>query len=224
MSSASSQAILILSPHPDDETFGCGGTVKLLSNSGARLDVLYMTRGELGLETPETATSEAQEQLKEVRETEARAACRLLGVRQVDFLDGRDSQLAEQPELAGQIQARLRSGRYNRVFCPWPREKHIDHVSTFRLLQRALWDYAKPIQVWLYEVWTPLEQPSVCVPIDLTMDTKRAAIHAYQSQLACLDYLAAFQGLAAFRSLTCPGSRYAEAFLTVDRETVLRMS
>lgn len=224
MPSASSQRILILSPHPDDETLGCGGTLKLLSESGAQIDVLFMTRGELGLETPELATPQVQEQLMEVRVTEAREACRLLGASGVDFLDGHDGRLAEQPDLARAIQTRLRAGCYDRVFCPWPHEKHVDHLSTFRLLQRALQGYEKPMQVWLYEVWTPLARPSICVPIDLTMEAKLAAIRSYQSQLACLDYLSAFQGLAAFRGLSCPGCRYAEAFLTADRETVLGMA
>jgi LmbE family N-acetylglucosaminyl deacetylase len=107
------------------------------------------------------------------------------------------------------------------VFCPWPQENHCDHLSTFRLLQQALRRYLRPLHIWLYEVWTPLTRPSICVPIDATMDAKVAAILAHQSQLRCLDYRQAFEGLAAFRSLFCPGSRYAEAFLTADRDWVV---
>lgn len=214
-------AVLVLAPHPDDESLGCGGTIKLLTESGTPVDVLYVTRGELGLEAPETATAAVRHRLAEVRSAEATAACRVLGVRAVDFLDGTDGRLAEQPHLATELRSRLRTGRYARTFCPGPQERHPDHLATYRLLQEALRDSVEPLQIWLYEVWTPL-LPTVFVPIDGTIEAKLAAIRCHESQLACLDYLAAFHGFAAYRSLFCAGSRFAEAFIAADREAVLR--
>lgn len=212
--------ILVLAPHPDDESLGCGGTITLLTQAGAAVDVLYLTRGEFGLEAPEASTPEARQHLAETRMREAHAACCILGVRQVDFLDGADGRLAESPHLAADLHGRLKEGEYGRVFCPWPHDRHPDHQATFRLLQRALRNDNAPLHVWLYEVWTPL-LPTICVPIDSTMVIKVEAIRAHKSQLACLDYLSAFQGLAAYRSLACPGTRYAEAFQTGDRAMVL---
>lgn len=216
----SAEAVLVLSPHPDDETFGCGGTIKLLTEAGAAVDVLYLTHGELGTASPEASTPEGQKQLAATRACEAQEACRLLGVRQVEFLAGRDGQLGEQPELVGPLRARILAG-CDRVFCPWPGERHPDHAATFALLRQALQGCTSALQVWLYEVWTPLPQPNVFIPIDGTMVAKTAAARAHQSQLACLDYLSAFQGLAAYRSLFCPGSRYAEAFLAGESSLVM---
>lgn len=222
VTSVPASPVLVLSPHPDDESLGCGGTIKLLTEIGTAVDVLYLTRGELGVEAPETATQEQRQQLAEVRSHEGREACRLLGVRQVAFLEGSDGRLAEQPHLADALLTRLREGRYVRIFCPWPREQHPDHTATFRLLQQALRQYPDPVQIWMYEVWTPLA-PSICVPIDATIDSKLAAIRAHRSQLAYLDYLSAFHGLAAYRSLFCPGTRFAEAFHTGDRQMVMNI-
>lgn len=215
-----SQSILVISPHPDDESLGCGGTIKLLTESGVKVDVLYLTTGELGCESPEAADPSAQARLSRVRNEEAREACRLLGVKSVEFLDGIDGRVGDQPHIAEMLVARLKQTSYSRVFCPWPHEKHPDHAAAFRWLRKALTEVQAPIQVWLYEVWTPL-RPNTCVPIDTTIESKAEAIRAHRSQLACLDYLSAFRGLAAYRSLSCAGSRYAEAFIAGDRESIV---
>lgn len=212
--------ILVLAPHPDDETLGCGGTVKLLTRAGVDVDVCFMTRGEQGSEAPEAATAEDRRRLAAVRSSEAQAACRVLGVRQVLFLDGADGRLGDQPHLADALRAVLRAGGYGRVFCPGPQESHPDHVATFRLFRQALRHYPEPLQVWLYEVWTPLV-PTICIPIDATLDAKLEALAAHQSQLAWMDYANAFRGLAAYRGLFCAGARCAEAFVAGDRQMIL---
>lgn len=222
VSTSNGQTILVLSPHPDDETLGCGGTIKLLTDAGAAVDVLYLTRGELGVEAPETTTAESRQQLAETRAREAREACRLLGVRQVDFLDGADGRLAEHLAVSDELRRRLREGRYNRVFCPWPGDHHPDHIATFGFLRQALGAGFPSLQVWLYEVWAPL-RPTICVPIDPTIEAKLAAIRAHRSQLECLDYWNAFRGLAAYRSLFCPGARFAEAFIVADSSAIRGM-
>jgi hypothetical protein len=66
--------------------------------------------------------------------------------------------------------------------------------------------------------------PTNCVPIESTFDAKIQAIEAHVSQLQCLDYLSAFRGLAAYRSLACPSSRYAEAYIVGDVEMVIQMA
>jgi N-acetylglucosamine malate deacetylase 1 len=217
-----SKNILVLAPHPDDESLGCGGTIKLLTQAGMQVDVLLMTRGENGLDAPAQQPAIAHEQLAVSREAEARAACKVLGVRSVEFLNGIDGGLIHQPHLVKPLASMLQMGNYQRVFAPWYGEAHPDHVATFRILQRALAEAATRPAIWLYEVWSPLP-PTDHVPIDATMSAKREAIAKHESQLACLDYLSAFVGLAAYRALACPPSSYAEAFLTMDTGTLLTL-
>jgi LmbE family N-acetylglucosaminyl deacetylase len=217
-----SKNILVLAPHPDDECLGCGGTVKLLTQAGMQVDVILLTRGENGLDAPAQQPAAVHEQLAATREREARAACAVLGVRNVEFLAGIDGGLMHQPHLVKPLAGQLHAGNYHRIFAPWYGEAHPDHVATFRLLQRALAESSLRPAIWLYEVWTPLV-PTDHVPIDATMPAKREAIQQHQSQLDCLDYLGAFVGLAAYRALACPPSRYAEAFLTMDTPTLLNL-
>ena len=211
----SQRSVLVLAPHPDDETFGCGGTMRMLTESGVAVDVAFMTRGEQGTEEGASPSAEASRQLAEVRTREAQAACQVLGVRNVFFLEGSDTRLKDEPHLAASIGHLLRSIPYQRVFCPWPQDSHEDHKATFALLRQAIADNHLNNKLWLYEVWKPLPA-NTFVPIDSTIESKRQAIDKYQSQLSQLNYREGFVGLAAYRSLFCPSSRYAEAFLVCD--------
>jgi len=213
--------VLVLAPHPDDETFGCGGTIRMLSDSGIAVDVAFMTRGEQGAEGgPPTAA--VSRELAEVRSREAQAACEVLGVRNVIFLNGNDTQLSTQPQLAGSIALLLQNEGYQRVFCPWRHDSHEDHQATFELLKEAIGANHVTTSFWLYEVWKPLPA-NTFVPIDRTMEAKRRAIDQYRSQLTQLNYREGFVGLAAYRSLFCPSSSYAEAFLVCDRNELFNL-
>jgi LmbE family N-acetylglucosaminyl deacetylase len=221
MGMQSVQTALVLSPHPDDESLGCGGTIKLISSSGGQVDVVYMTRGRMGVEPGARATPDVQEGLAKRRTAEAEEACRILGVNSVTFLEGRDTRLATQPQLAQDILRLLLAKPYHSIFCPWPRDSHTDHMATYQLLHWALRQYNQDIDVWLYEVWAPLE-PNIAIAIDTTIEAKIQAIRAHQSQMAVVDYETAFRGLAAYRSLNCPSAKYAEAFFTCDSLSLLK--
>ena len=214
--------VLVLAPHPDDETFGCGGTIRMLSEGGIHVDVAFLTRGEQGVEGG-GATHELAQQTAQTRSREAEAACQILGVRHVFFLEGKDSCLSDQPHLADAISNLLTQNRYQRVFCPWQHDSHDDHRATFALLRDSVVKSHTPLSFWLYEVWKPLPA-NTFVPIDGTMASKQKAIEKYQSQLAQLNYSEAFIGLAAYRSLFCPPSNYAEAFLVCDQQQFLSLA
>lgn len=206
----SPQRILVLAPHPDDETFGCGGTLALLADAGAAVDVAFLTRGEAGTETALPERAAARAELAEIRMAEAHGACDVLGVGQRFFLDGRDGALSEQPSLAAAL-AGVLAGGYRRVFCPHPREAHPDHAAAYLWFRDAARAVGLASEVWLYEVWTPLE-PNMHVPIDHVVERKAEAMRRHRSQTAQLDYVSAFQGLARYRALAAPPSEHVEAF------------
>lgn len=183
-----------------------------MTRSEVEVDVLYMTRGEFGMLQPDAATPIDRQALAEIRTAEARAACEILGVSQVRFLNGADGKLHAQPELAAGLKTELTRRTYQRVFCPWHNDGHPDHRATYDLLMSVLRRAEARPNVWLYEVWSPLPHTMI-VPIDATIEAKQRAIRAHASQLACLDYASAFQGLASYRALFCPPSKFAEAFL-----------
>lgn len=97
MSDSARHSLMAVFAHPDDESFGSGGT---LARYGADPDVRVMlvcgTRGEAGeISDPQLATPE---QLGDVREAELRCACQILGVDDLFLLGYRDSGMAGSPE------------------------------------------------------------------------------------------------------------------------------
>jgi len=95
--------VLVIAPHPDDESLGCGGTIKLLTEADTAVDVCFLTRGEQGTEAPGLGSEAAQAELARVRSREACAAARVLGVDRTFFLEGRDGRLAEDRHVAGRL-------------------------------------------------------------------------------------------------------------------------
>ena len=82
--------VLVVFPHPDDETVTCGGTINRLSRAGSAVTVLLLTRGERG--NPGGRLDPA---LAQIRDAEADRAADILGASRVvheDFGDGRLSE------------------------------------------------------------------------------------------------------------------------------------
>lgn len=86
------RALLAVFAHPDDEAFGCGGTLARYAADGVRVVLVCATRGEVGeISDPALATPE---NLGSVREVELRNAAQALGLHGVRFLGYRDSGMA----------------------------------------------------------------------------------------------------------------------------------
>jgi len=87
--------LLLLLAHPDDETFGPGGTIARYADEGADVYLATATRGEVGMLGDPPVTDRAH--LGEVRAAELRCAAGILGIRKVSFLGFLDGQLASTP-------------------------------------------------------------------------------------------------------------------------------
>ena len=87
--------ILAVLAHPDDETFGMGGTLAYYAQQGVEVYLVCATRGEVGEVEPEMMQGFSSK--GELREHELRCAAKTLGIREVYFLDYRDSGMAGSP-------------------------------------------------------------------------------------------------------------------------------
>ena len=116
--------------HPDDETFGVGGSMAAAVDAGARVVTICATRGEVGeIADPSLATAET---LGAVREAELRAACAELGVHDVRFLGYRDSGMDGTPEnMDPRAFANASDDEVTRRIAEHLRELRADVVVTF---------------------------------------------------------------------------------------------
>jgi LmbE family N-acetylglucosaminyl deacetylase len=201
-------AVLVIAPHPDDETLGCGGTIRLRIEKGERVSVVFLTSGELGLKhlSPRKAWA--------IRETEARRAAKILGITCVYFLRLPDWVLGEHlKKAATALRPVLRATTPGIVYVPHPEDGHPDHQAAWPLLKQA-WPRrlgAEP-EVFGYEIWSPIAQPDCLVDISSVMPRKIRALRAHHSQLGQFDYVRAIIGLNQFRGSLGARCDFAEAF------------
>jgi LmbE family N-acetylglucosaminyl deacetylase len=81
--------LLAVLAHPDDESFGMGGTLALYARRGVDVHLICATRGEVGDVSEEYL--KGFRSVAEKRESELRCAAGILGLTGVYFLDYRDS-------------------------------------------------------------------------------------------------------------------------------------
>jgi LmbE family N-acetylglucosaminyl deacetylase len=113
--------ILVVRPHPDDETSLTGGTLAYYSERGVTTGVVTCTGGEEGeIHDPDLDPVADLPRLGEIRERELRAACEILGVSELRLLGYRDSGMLgtpgnQHPDAFCQADAVEAAGRLVRI-------------------------------------------------------------------------------------------------------------
>ncbi len=201
--------VLVLSPHPDDEAIGLGGTLGLHVRRGDTVEVIFLTSGEKGVRGQSPA------EVGPMREREAQAAAQILGYVQPEFWRQPDGALRATRELVERFRRKLAGFQPNIIYVPHDSEMHPDHRAAARLVVRALASSGdnRP-QVLMYEVWTPLQQIDHVEDISDQIETKLAAIRAHKSQCDIMRFDEAALSLNRYRGEmhSWPGVRYAEIF------------
>jgi len=198
--------VLAIAPHPDDESIGCGGTLRKHVLAGAHVTVVFLTSGELGLKHL------AKEKAWQVRETEARKAAEILGIAETVFLRGPDWMIGDSA-VGEQLRPILESKEWSTVYLPHPGEWHPDHKACVSIVRSALPAQRNFSAVLRgYEIWTPLSEYQHVEDISSVMAVKLRAIRAHQSQTAQLHYARIALGLNAYRGAIAGRCRYAEVF------------
>jgi LmbE family N-acetylglucosaminyl deacetylase len=199
--------VLVVAPHPDDESIGCGGTLRLHVERGDRVDVVFLTSGELGLEELEPDAA------RKVREDEAERAAALLGLTRLEFLRHPDWFLGDTLDAACADVLRLvEELTPDRVLYPHALEAHPDHAATARIVDLVAGRVGRPFERIAFEVWTPMTEFDDVEDITPVVETKRAAVRTYASQLTKFRYDDAVDGLNRFRGALAGHCEYAEVF------------
>jgi LmbE family N-acetylglucosaminyl deacetylase len=152
------KTILSVLAHPDDESFGMGGTLALYAQKGYDVYLVCATRGEVGDVAPEHM--QGYSSIAELREGELRCAAGHLGLKGVFFLGYRDSGMPGSPdnqhpdaqtahsvdEVAGKVVKYIRELKPDVVltFDPIGGYRHPDHIQTHKATVLAFEKAADP--------------------------------------------------------------------------------
>ncbi len=215
--------VLVISPHPDDEVLGVGGTMHRLAREGHEVTVAIVTKG--------WAPLFPDEQVAQVR-AEARAANAALGVKTVRFMDLPVTKLRTLPEheLNAAFDQLISDEQPEWVFLPFPGDRHEDHRQVFdagMVALRPVADRSFVKRILCYETvsethWVashiePAFEPQLWFDISADLDAKLDAMRTYASQIRPAPdarALEAITALATWRG-SVVGQRAAEAFMLV---------
>ncbi|HTX64328.1 MAG TPA: PIG-L family deacetylase [Opitutaceae bacterium] len=190
---------VVIAPHPDDETIGCGGLIAACRRLEAPVDVVFLTDGSASLpDHPALGPS----QLAALRAREARAALAILGVEaaRLHFMGWPDGRLAHLDLVAAAagvaaLASLLRQLQPDEIVLPWRRDGSSEHEAAFTLVRRAV-AAAGLAPVWLefpvWAWWSPrllvrflrTATPTRRLPLGGDRATKARALAQYQSQIA----------------------------------------
>jgi len=181
--------LLVIMPHPDDETFAVGGTIALYARRGVPVTYVCGTRGEMGrnMGRPPFATRES---LPGLREKELREACRILGITDLRFLGLWDKTVEfEDPDaLAARLRAIIEEIRPSLILTYHPEYSvHPDHMALGRATVRAVAQLPPaerpPVHTRAFgKASAVLGEPDLEVDVRPVWDIKLAAIRAHRSQ------------------------------------------
>lgn len=134
-------SIVIFAPHPDDETFACGGVIAKRLTEGYDVTVVFLTDGRNALRDLGVFSRPTPLELKEIRRDEATRATKILGLSQDDliFLDIEDGAVEKNEHtVSRQITEILNEKSPREIYFPQEKEYNLDHRSTNRLVRKAV--------------------------------------------------------------------------------------
>jgi LmbE family N-acetylglucosaminyl deacetylase len=214
--------ILIIVAHPDDEVLGCGGTIAKHSDLGDLVNVIFLADGV-------NSRSDAGLIELEIRKTNAKAACKILGVNHISFGQFPDNKLDTLPliEIVKYIETALTEFNPDIIYTHSALDLNIDH----QIVNRAVITATRPqgnssiktilsfeilsSTEWFFSELMPAFKPNWFEDISKTLDRKIEAIEAYRGELRDWPHPRSIQGirhLAGFRGATI-GVAAAESFM-----------
>ncbi len=209
--------VLVFAPHPDDETFGCGGSLAIHAAFGDPVKVVILTNGAKG----DASGSMAKSDYVSLRQQETINACAILGIRDVEFWNYEDRELADSQGVSEQMITVLKEFQPQLVYVPSPMEFHPDHRAAVFWLEKTIQQSQSDFKIAFYELNQPLIAVNVLVDITPILEQKNQAIQAYASQLKERAYGDICLSLNRFRSFTLPEDiTHAEGFCLIETNVV----
>ena len=218
--------VLIVAPHPDDETLGAGGLAAKCADEGHEVSVLVVSGHLPPLYTQETYARTEQEAL---------AAFEVLGVSRHQFLRIPATLVGDEPvhELNGRIAAVVDDVRPQVVLCNYP-DRHVDHRVIFDSVMVATRPVGHGRNIEILAAYETLSEthwnaahiepgfvPNWVVDISSVVEKKLRALACYGSQMSPFPAprsIEAAEALAKFRGSQA-GFAFGEAFHIIRMRT-----
>ena len=210
--------VLVLAPHADDESFGCGGSLIHHAKNGDQIKIVILTDGSKG----DFTGKYRKEDYILIREEEAKKACNILGVHDIEFWRNPDRDLRADEKNIDRMAELLGNYKPTLVYVPSPLEFHTDHRAAANIIWRALQKTKTKCRIAFSEINTAIRLNTL-IDVTSVMEQKERACNIYQSQLENISYTDFMLALNRYRALSvCNTSKYAEGYFIVDSKEVIK--
>jgi LmbE family N-acetylglucosaminyl deacetylase len=208
--------VLLLSPHPDDESLTSGGSLALHVMNGDPVKVVFLTDGA----EADTRAEYSHDEYVQLRQNEAKHATTILGITDIEFWNAPDRGLAQAHHISDRLCSLFREYQPTLVYAPSPHEFHPDHRATARLVWQVVQKTMIGCKVAFYDYNRPVNINTL-VDITAVIEKKREASNCYHSQLKYYPYADCAISLNRYRSLTVsPGCLYAEGYYLMESREI----
>lgn len=183
--------VLIILPHPDDESFATAGTIMHYKDLGYKVTYLCLTKGEMGrnLGNPPLANRET---LPKVREKELQEAAKILGIDEVIFFGLRDKTIEfhDEEDLAKRMKETIEKLMPEKIFTFYPGFSiHPDHDACGAIVCRAVEMIENEKRPKLYAMAIAkgatkvIGKPHITYDVKKYSDRKMRALKAHRTQM-----------------------------------------
>ena len=178
--------VLVFAAHPDDAELSMGGTIAKFTESGFKVGIIDLTRGEMG--TRGSA---------EIRKNEAADAANILKISVRENLLIPDGNILISNENINKVVVMMRKYCPGLVFAPYFNDRHPDHIHTSDLIKEAMFVSGlskvktfvgenaqavfRPSKIFYY-MQTYTFQPSFIVDITGSFEKKMNSVRAFKTQ------------------------------------------
>jgi LmbE family N-acetylglucosaminyl deacetylase len=186
--------VLVLSPHPDDELIGCGGTLLSLGDVGAFIHVVQMTEGLTCLALRDEPAGFS----RRIRWQEADSVANRLGFICHYWETGESRTLESTEAMTARIRALISDLQPTLVFIPAATDLHPEHRLANRLFMAAGGELLRSCRVLEYPVWGFLPQCDIGVDVTERYHEVLDALYLYRTAMKAEDYVTRCRVLATF--------------------------
>ena len=214
--------VLVVAPHPDDETIGCGGTILSHRSKGHKVYWLVMTSMHHKYGWSEEKIAKRKKEIEKVSKI-----YKFSNSYQLNFPTNKldnlplDNLIKESHKIIKEIKPEI-------IYIPFHKDVHTDHQITAKVMQACLkWFRTSSVKkVLMYETISETDfnflsidifKPNVFVDISNFIEKKNEILKIYVSEMAKHPFprnSQAIKSLAILRGIQS-GYKFAEAFQLV---------
>ncbi len=195
--------ILVISPHPDDESIGAGGF--LLRHRGkSEIHLMNVFTGDSGgqlISEPYQNSPDYKCRLMIARKAESSEIARRLQAASLLHLDLADGPAALNMRAAARLRSAIDHINPDILLLPWFLDRQNEHRIANVLFSWGC--EGLTAMVLSFEIWEML-QPNAIIDIAGVFEEKLELIRCYRTQIATIDYVGMCQGLAKTRAFYNP--------------------